>query len=1108
MRRKQENKYKRDDPPCQCTVHTFMLLEFYPVATRPVLVGWWGVSVWVVLFSPFVFPEAFFSPPSPTFLLRTTWRGRGYYIDWCAMNRAEIQRLAEEELSRRYTSSRFNDHQLNDQHLPPRAGSASVKSYTPVSSFRPGSAMSDIGSLTTLSRPGTAPSQPQTRPSSRGDSMRHLPGDMGPFHSDRVRETLMQLKRGNATTNLAPNSSSNKSASSSRPSSAALALYELHKGADAWCSNATASSSVPASSAGGNGSFMERAKFRQLFQQLNRNSKKNYFAASWDEAALRSMENHLFQRPQSQTECGECDASNNTPPGGGADGSSRSLFEQLSNVHAELDARVTSEVGGDGLDVAGDAESRLLFFRQDLCGERLKSVPALRHFVEMILTEHDRYIQHLKRDTGMQEASLLRETLYSTVQELADAKRQFLDAEKKNLELTSLVEKLTQANEQSQKNQADLENYVDELRVTLSTFTNSNLRGAPSMRPDTSTKGGFVEAIRRLAKEVETLREENVRLSDVASSYVEQHDAQNAEMEVLLQKALNYQQQVGQLKAAVRTMKGYVEQLEQRLRELRNVHEENELLRCTVPMQVAKYEREVVVPLELCLTLAQHQLLQQKGGGSLVCPAEYADAPTGKLPDDKLVQLVANRIPQRICVQQHNTEDLYEGGGEDGDDECDIDSGGGMSGENSARGESQGGGQGGGDGSGTNPSSGRSYLAPSSIAPSEFMVHTVPLPIHLSTRFGNAKLKPMSVNDVKGLISDMFTDYVNITEKKRAKDPTCVPALFEQHAKEWSHRRLKGERVSFEQNLSLFYWADVYRYKAPEMVMFHKASVGHVSGFVSDVVQRTMSNMKKSLQQIEPLNKRQKDRIGRDAFLAVVKKELPLLTALQLEALVASSIHAQEGRYSDEVAYELFFDRASPVGVFMYDALARAIIAHAEAVYLLVEEAAYAALHERNATTFEKLQRSRDENGASGTAAVQQMIVESAVAEKVGKCPLGIIRRAILEVDPHCPRSSLWLSLAIAAGNLPEVNRTAPQHEEDALEQCYEMEAMMRNLRRGVTFVLSPPAAPTAETPKSNPGERLSGNATPATTDLKLTAGERSSRPPSAKFVSGEKDEA
>ncbi|CUG88215.1 unnamed protein product [Bodo saltans] len=1017
------------------------------------------------------------------------------------MNRAEIQRSAEEELSRRYTNAKYGEGSF----ARPTSGSSAASSTVPV-----------------LTRPGTAPSilsQPLTRPTSRAsDSRRHLLStDIGgSFNSDRVRETLMQLKRNNSASFERPQSgNSNHDRTSSRPSSAALALYELHKGADAM----KGSAADKPNNSGTTGTFFDRSKFRNLFQQLNRNHKQPYVSASWDDAALRSMENNLFRRPDvgnsptsvddgSRFEADEVQHRSHDLPL-----ANLSLLEQLDNLHAELDARVTREVGGDGLDVATEAESRLIFFRQDLCGTRLQAAPGLRHFVDMILHEHDRYIHHLKRDGGTQEASLLRETLYSTVQELADTKKQFLESERKNLELSSVVEKLTKVNEQSNKNQEDLENYVDELRVTLSTFTNTNLRGAPSMRPDTSTKGVFVEAIRRLAKEVETLREENVRLSDVASSYVEQQDSQNAEMEVLLQKAMNYQNQVGQLKAAVRTMKGYVEQLEQRLRELRNVHEENELLRCTVPMQVAKYEREVIVPMDMCVTLAQHQFLQQKSAGGFVCPAEYADAPNAKLPDEKLVQLVSNRIPQRITVQPHNTEDLYEG--EEADDDY-VDSGELSGDENSAR-ESQRGGGGAGDGSGTNPSSGRSLIAPSSVAPSEFMVHTVPLPLHLSTRFGNAKLKPMTALDVKNIITELFVEYASSTEKKHAKDPTVLPVAFEQFTKDWAHRRLKGERVSFEQNMSLFYWADVYRYKAPEMVMYFKASVGQVSGFIHDVVQKTLATIKKNLQQIEPANKRQKDRIGRDVFLATVKKELPLLTPLQLEALVASSVHSQEGRYSEDVTYEPFFDRSNVGGAFMYDALARAVIAHAEAICLQVEEAAYSALHERNAELFEKLQKARDENGASGTAAVQQMIVESAYVEKVGKCPLRLLHAAILEVDPHCPRPTLWSTLAIAAGNLVEVNRTAPAYEAEALDQCYDMDAMMRNLRKGVTFVLSPPpafSAVAAPTPTAADGNQnrsfaeqtMSGSTgNPPTPDLKAsTTTDRSTRPPSAKFVSSD----
>ena len=209
----------------------------------------------------------------------------------------------------------------------------------------------------------------------------------------------------------------------------------------------------------------------------------------------------------------------------------------------------------------------------------------------------------------------------------AEAKRELLAEKQQTAELKLLVDKLRVANSEYESSDKELQKYIFELRIMLSTSSNGSLKSSSALLPDTdsSKPSAFVDAMRRLVGEVDVLRRENMRLAESSSAQLEQLEAQNDEMYEVLTRGNAFQQQVGQLKATVRVMKDYIERLEARIRELRNVHEENEKMRINVGERMASLKKDVSLPYEYGAYCIQHVLLQLKGL-SFACPAEYSDS--------------------------------------------------------------------------------------------------------------------------------------------------------------------------------------------------------------------------------------------------------------------------------------------------------------------------------------------------------------------------------------------------------------------------------------------------------------------------------------------------
>ena len=217
-----------------------------------------------------------------------------------------------------------------------------------------------------------------------------------------------------------------------------------------------------------------------------------------------------------------------------------------------------------------NARTRLDNFKHELFDLRLRNHQPLATFVKSITAEYDRFIQALLDYNSVSSAALLRTSMGTAAKELRETTKA-LEAERlENKNLRGMVDELVAANEKHAETQKTLEDYVDELRACLAAHNNKLLVAADgeTLLPDDPAIGPYTDAVRKMAAEIENLRVENLRLSELGIQQIAAFEEQSEELSALLDRANDFQQQAGSLKGTIRVMKDYIDQLERRVKEL------------------------------------------------------------------------------------------------------------------------------------------------------------------------------------------------------------------------------------------------------------------------------------------------------------------------------------------------------------------------------------------------------------------------------------------------------------------------------------------------------------------------------------------------------------
>lgn len=243
-----------------------------------------------------------------------------------------------------------------------------------------------------------------------------------------------------------------------------------------------------------------------------------------------------------------------------------SLKQQMSTVEDDGPVFDTKIPSGFGL---GKARKRLNLFVEEVLQRHLNAFPESRALVKSVCQEYERYIRLIDQQNEICATSVFDSALATAGKELTLTQNALRDKEQECEELRTICMELQRHNATYKEQQVALEQYIDELRATVAAFTNKLLLNQGELLPpDHEFAGPYVNAVKRMATEIDSLRKENVRLSQIGMQQLEAFEQQSAELNMLVDRANDFQAQSGTLKGSLRVMKQYIGTLEGRVMEL------------------------------------------------------------------------------------------------------------------------------------------------------------------------------------------------------------------------------------------------------------------------------------------------------------------------------------------------------------------------------------------------------------------------------------------------------------------------------------------------------------------------------------------------------------
>ena len=280
--------------------------------------------------------------------------------------------------------------------------------------------------------------------------------------------------------------------------------------------------------------------------------------------------------------------------------------------------------------------------------QELVPFPNMRQFVGSVLREAKKAMKQLEDESSLSEIAITQETLSRVVAELNTTKAALQSSQEEASCLKSLTQQLEAANQEYQQNQQHLEAYIGELRCALSVSANKVLKDIAPLAPDNVDVTPYIQAIRRLTAEVEWLRMENLRLSDEGMSHLDAFTEQSKEMASLLDRANDFQQQMGHLKGTLRVMKEYTTNLESRNQQLENAFSTS--IERQFGVLHEKFEKTATMLSNDCvLAAALTQCLDAAPAGSLRVNPVPEEVPVTKAKDlPHLITTTCDRIKLRV----------------------------------------------------------------------------------------------------------------------------------------------------------------------------------------------------------------------------------------------------------------------------------------------------------------------------------------------------------------------------------------------------------------------------------------------------------------------------
>lgn len=275
-------------------------------------------------------------------------------------------------------------------------------------------------------------------------------------------------------------------------------------------------------------------------------------------------------------------------------------------------------------------------------------------------------------------------------------------------------------------------------------------------------------------------------------------------------------------------------------------------------------------------------------------------------------------------------------------------------------------------------------------------------------------LRPRPFDNAQSVADFVSESFIAFEAAHTAMSPGAAPS-FDSWFWEYCLRKAPGgnPKAAAEMALSVHHYAKRFCRLSVSCYYFWLAATNQLAGTVAADVRVYLNVLRRRLQECEPASKRARDRISRANFIRAVGEVLPLSSTADLSAIAQFSVVAQDGKHSDDVQYDAFFDQASAGATLVHDALCRLICVNGQRMVQSVVR------HLLKLLTDDEEQRRtngvQDRLTAVGAEVRRMMKLGEPRRHPVGTAMLADVENALRLADPQCTPALLERRLMAVA---------------------------------------------------------------------------------------------
>jgi hypothetical protein len=316
------------------------------------------------------------------------------------------------------------------------------------------------------------------------------------------------------------------------------------------------------------------------------------------------------------------------------------------------------------------------------------------------------------------------------------------------------------------------------------------------------------------------------------------------------------------------------------------------------------------------------------------------------------------------------------------------------------------------------------------------------------------------IDQVNAFITEVNTTYTALLQTQ----PYGQQRLYDEHLWETCLRKAPAQSVkaASETSLTLYHVALRYDRRSPlTCYVFNRVAARELPGDLLVHLPRHMAALLERLRKLEPTAKRAKDKVTRAAFTAAVAECWPNAAPAELHCIAAATVTAgamDSAKFTDEVAYEAYFERATPGAQLVYETLVHVLVSCGVRFVEDVKQRCAAAVREE----VRKMQVSvKHERLASVGAEVRRMMKldDFEVVRDPGLVTLQAVLLALQRADPLIRPGDQRRILATAAADklFFEADPESPAYFDRLEATQLHLDEVGRRWRRGCFMLPTTP---------------------------------------------------